>query len=222
MRQGSRSRYETWLSVDRLSAIGRRGCRGKDIRFCCASLCIVADTVGMARTFETTVYTFGELTDKAKERAIDSARSRGWGDGDAWDSEWRGALSGAADALGFTVKDWSVGTCSHSYCTIDFDTEAADLSGVRAWKYLQNNGVGIAIMDPCPFTGFCGDEALLDPLRAFLLKPDDTNLLGLFQKCVDSWVSAWVSDMEYESSDEAITESIEANEVEFHENGRIL
>jgi len=171
----------------------------------------------------TVLYHFDELpTDEAKERAIESARERGWYDGSGWEGEWRDALKGAEETLPFSVRDWEVGLWSPSFVTIDTDEDAGSLVGVRAWKWLHANGIAEAIADPCPWTGYCGDEAFLDPLRAFLARPDlGTTLEDLLQACADSWVSGWVQDMEYQTSDEAIAESLQANEYEFDEAGNL-
>lgn len=171
----------------------------------------------MMRVETVPIFTFGELSDDAKARAIESARAAGWGE-DGWGEEWRESLDKAAEALGFTVKDWSVGGRG-TFCSIDAGPHSDAMTGVRAWKWLHNNGVADAIAEPCPFTGYCGDEALLDPLRAFLLAPDGRSVEEVFEDCATSWARAWEEDMEYQSSDEAIAESLEVNEVEFTGSG---
>lgn len=173
------------------------------------------------RTCNVTLYKYNELDERAQERARDAARNAGWF-GDAWEGEWRDSLDKAQHALPFRVVDWSVGLGSHSFARVSVEDDVAELAGARAWKYLQNNGIAEAIGEDgaCPFTGYCGDESLLDPLRAFLLRPHPRTTLGeLFQDCADSWVRAWLADMEYQLSDEYVAEHLEVNEYEYTEDG---
>lgn len=170
------------------------------------------------RTEEVKVFKFSELSDEAKTNAIEHARNNGWY-GDAWEAEWRRSLDKASDALGFKVNNWSVGGRG-TFCSIELDESIGELSGVRAWKWLQNNGVLDAIKEHGPFTGYCGDESLLGPLRDFIRMPDSQTLEDIYQDCVSSWAHAWERDMEWQQSDEYIAEDLEANVHEFTEGGR--
>jgi hypothetical protein len=173
----------------------------------------------MSRTIEVTLYKYNELEERAQERARDAARERGWY-GDAWADEWRSTIDKGADALDFKVKDWSVGAYSHTYCTIEIaDDDVAELAGVRAWKYLTTHYAD-AIEKECPFTGVMGDEQFLDPLRAFLKRPNTTSTVqDILEECAGAWARGWRDDMEFQTSDEYVAEDLEANEREFHENG---
>lgn len=169
------------------------------------------------RTETRTLYTYDELSERAQERARDGARSSGWY-GDAWAEEWRDTLKSASAVFGVSV-DWEVGGRG-TYCSVTFDVaDVGELRGVRAWKYAHAQWAE-AIAAECPFTGYCGDESFLDPLRAFLKRPAlDVTLADVFVDCGASWASAWESDMEFQQSDEYVGEDLEANGHEFTKDG---
>tara|TARA_E500000305_G_C4028231_1_gene243101 strand:+ start:4040 stop:4567 length:528 start_codon:yes stop_codon:yes gene_type:complete len=171
------------------------------------------------RTETFTIYTFEELSGEVQAVAIENARER-FDYGLEWGDKWRETIQVASETLGLIVDDWSVNPWGRSHARVEMrDDVAASLSGVRAWKWLHSNGVAEAIREDCPFTGYCGDESFLDPMRAFLKKPTDATLQELVSECADSWAKAWAADMEYLQSDEAIRESLIANGREFTANG---
>lgn len=75
----------------------------------------------------------------------------------------------------------------------------------------------------CPFTGFCADDDILQPLRDFVKnptsKPPTYDLNDLIDDCVSAWNSSWIADVDNYLSDESITEDIRLNEYQFTENG---
>ena len=83
----------------------------------------------------------------------------------------------------------------------------------------------------CPFTGYCGDEDLLDPLRKFLaegFKADEarpvtqrSTLTDLLDDCVRSWLKSFEEDYEYQHTLECFKEMAETDGWEFTENGEI-
>jgi hypothetical protein len=205
------------------------------------------------RTIETKVYPFTELSEEAKEAAINSIRAMRYHWGYDWSEEWVDSLKSFCYQIGATLKEYSVSTCSPSYTTVsitrdEFDPE--ELTGLRLRTWLINNWLPLFrqgkyyskskwfngeykctsrrskvffTYHDCPFTGYCGDNSLIHPVLTFIDKPDSrTSLLDLLQDCADSWVEDWVSDMEYQDSDEAIRETIEPNGYEFTEEGELI
>jgi hypothetical protein len=71
----------------------------------------------------------------------------------------------------------------------------------------------------CPFTGVCYDEYLLQPLKDFVKKPDNRNFEDLMTEAGESLCKSLESGDEYQNSDEAIIERMEANDYEFTEDG---
>jgi hypothetical protein len=180
----------------------------------------------MARALEITVYTFDELDASAQERVINN-----WRDGAQffWTDEWAQSLDAFAKLAPLTVRNWEIGYRSNGV-TFDMDQDdnygdgIAELSGVRAWKWLVNNGwAELAAGQDCPFTGYCGDEDLLDAIRDALAKPAAiTSLRDVFADALYNWAKAFEGDIDHWHSEEAIREDIEANGCEFYANGTIV
>lgn len=179
----------------------------------------------MARieTITRTLYQFDELSESAKERA------RVWyreGDCWPWGDEWwesAKAFSGIAP-IEITEADYSRGAVSYRWTG---DDEVAELEGVRAWKWLQNNGwfAWAAKEKPgaCSMTGYCGDAPFADPLiDSYLKHPRRVpSLKQVFYEMAQSWVSAARDDLEDSQSDDAADENMRINEYEFTEAGDI-
>jgi hypothetical protein len=180
----------------------------------------------MARALEITVYTFDELDASTQERVINDWRE---GDQSFWSNEWSDSLDAFAKLAPLTVRNWEIGYRNNGV-TFDMDQDdnygdgIAELSGVRAWKWLVNNGwAKLAAGQDCPFTGYCGDEDLLDAIRAALASPASiTSLRNVFADALHDWAKAFERDVDYWHSEETIREDIEANEYEFYANGTIV
>jgi hypothetical protein len=173
----------------------------------------------MARVLEVTVYKLDELDADVRQRVISN-----WREGDTffWSDEWRDSLDAFAKIAPLTIRNWEVGYRSNGV-TFDMDENVADLSGVRAWKWLVNNGwAKLATGQDCPFTGYCGDEDLLDAIRAAIANPASiTSLRDVFADALHDWAKAFERDIDHWGSEEAIREDIEANEYEFNANGTL-
>lgn len=152
-------------------------------------------------------YSFSELSDEAKETAISNCRSKGFEY--HWQDENRHSLSAFCALFGVKVTDYSIGTYGHSYIKTD-----ADNGHFRSW-----NKAKVAAI-PEFLTGYCLD---CDFIEAFKKEFERTgNVLSAFNDAIDAGLSAWVADLEDQESDAYIIESIEANEYQFLENGRML
>lgn len=85
------------------------------------------------------LYTFNELSDVAKAKAIENYRQ--YKSGDQFDfSEYKESLRAFCDDLCVEVRDWSygLGGCDVRY-EINHSSDVEDLSGVRAYKWIINN-----------------------------------------------------------------------------------
>jgi hypothetical protein len=183
---------------------------------------------------EVYAYKFDELAEATQSRIIER-----WREGDTffWADEWQDSLKAFADRAPLTIRDWNVG---YPRTYVDFATHEDDnygdglatLSGVRAWKWLMNNGWG-DLVNPkptkknphpsCPFTGYCGDEDLLDAIRTALAYPSKiASLRDVFAECLYDWAKAFERDYDYWHSEECIREEIEANGYEFYDDGSMV
>lgn len=152
-----------------------------------------------------TIYTFAELPERAKERAISDWRSRGI-PYDWWD-ESINSLKAFTEHFGVRIKDYSVGGYSYSYVTTDAEN-----------RHFRGRKLRDFDPDHMP-TGYCADCALWGTFHAEWKKTGDA--LGAFNEALDAWVRDVVADMEYQDSDEAIAETLEANDYQFTEDGEV-
>jgi len=167
------------------------------------------------------------------EKVFECIRSN-WHDLYGWQSENRASIQAFADHFNLSGLDWQVSTCSYSYAKAEVkddgygETPLGQMSGVRLWKYLNNSGLLTYRHDgklrdlldgQCPFTGYCFDEWLLDPIREFITRPDGRTFQDIVNDCLSAWVTAYVSDWEYAYTDEALRDLCEYNAYEFTEDG---
>lgn len=200
------------------------------------------------------VFTFNELSDTAKKKAVECYRAYRGGD-DFYFSEYNASLEAFAKDIGININNWSYGL---DCCTVDFDFGELEvlntITGARAYKWIVNNVKGLRpgprvytvsrevnrhgftrnerivkrvsgvyrADDCCNYTGVCCDEDLLQPFREFLVKPDSRSVEDLINEAIDSYCRALQADLEYQESDEFLTEELTNGDTpEFFENGTI-
>lgn len=157
------------------------------------------------RTITKNVYTFSELSDKAKERAISDYRVNtpylSWDD--------------ALESLNAFMKhfkigglSYSVGTCSHSHVITGAKHE--DFRGVKLKDFTG---------DEMP-TGYCADYPLWHTFHEQFKKSGDAH--NAFKGAIAAWLADVLADMEDDNSDERISENIEDNDYEFYDNGEMI
>jgi hypothetical protein len=180
--------------------------------------------IQMAQTRTITVYSFSELNDDAKAYAIEAYRSAGMEP--AWCDEWidsMRAFEKVAPVYNVTFEAGGYRCASVSFEPYGgyYIDDVMALSGVRAWKWLVNNGWrDLATNGDCPLTGYCGDEDLLDAIRKALKNPKGiASIYDVFNDCLHDWVFAFNADLEHQESDEYIAEMLEENGYEFMGDG---
>jgi hypothetical protein len=155
------------------------------------------------RTIETTVFKFNELSDTAKQKAIDRMRETDFYQSSEYFSTVKKALD---EMFGLELTSWDIDwdNINRSDWKINFDRMEdyrLELTGQRLRTYLVNNLWCIfferkhwgkyaknestgkwrypyyskiqRVKSCCPFTGFMGDECFLDVFRDFLDKPNE-------------------------------------------------
>lgn len=159
------------------------------------------------RTLEVSIYTFDELSDKAKQRAI-----QWWIECESFDPAWthesRQSIEAFCGKYCVTLTNWSVGAWS----TPEYSTDVTN-ANFRGLK-LKN-----VTREEYP-TGYCLDGTLSIAFYDELKRTG--NALGAFKHALDEGFSAWVSYLEYQQSEESAIESIRANEYEFYADGEIV
>ena len=173
------------------------------------------------RTETRKIYKFSELSESTQSRAIETYRTSDFTIIYPWHDEAWQSIQESTRTLPFTVReaDYDRRYTKH---TITLDDDVANLTGTRAWKWLHNNG----FFDPklisgnCPFTGYSMDEDILDPIREAHTSPASIRSLEqLFHDCISSWLFAVCADIEYFYTDEAIAETLDADEYEYLVDG---
>ncbi len=177
------------------------------------------------------VYSFDELSESAKETAREWFReSDCWGWSEEW---WQSAQAFSRIApiditkADYSRRDVAIRWNGISYVNrFDHDDSIRELSGFRAWKWLNNNGwfewAAKESQGAYSMTGYCGDAPFGDALMAYAINPARVPTIEqVFYECAQEWVNQAADDMEYSYSDEAIDESIRINEYEFTADGRI-
>jgi len=171
---------------------------------------------------ETTVYTLEELSESAKEKAHGDWLNCSdlW----HWQGEWEDSLNAFCAIAPVKWSEYNLDWGSISYRWKE-DESLAELSGVRAWKWLLNNGwFDLAERNArgeCTLTGYCGDCDLFDPIHKVRDNPNKVpSLKQVFYECLQYWVYAARRDYEYCASMESFAETCEANEWLFTEGGK--
>lgn len=80
---------------------------------------------------------------------------------------------------------------------------------------------GIFLTTDCVLTGYCMDMDILDPIYKFLDKPDNQSFRDLLEDCFDEWIKACNADIDWQNSDEYISEELVNNDYEFTEDGTL-
>lgn len=184
---------------------------------------------------EIKVYQYSELSEKAKQVAIenylDSEREFHWG------NEWVETIKNGLKHFGFGLGNRYIihyDSATQSHAPIEWQDDVfkiAELAGVRLWKYLHNNDLLTYfckywkkkrdLLDgDCPFTGYCGDEVFLDPVREFVKQPTNITFLELMKDCVWKTLLALQDDYEHQNSEEFANEELEIMDWEYFEDGR--
>lgn len=155
------------------------------------------------RTIEKTIYTFDELDEYAKSRAREWYRS---GIEYPWWVDAKSSLREFCDEFGISVLDYSIGGRGA------FIRTDADNSKFRGCKLSQFDREAMP-------TGFCFDCSLRYTFADEWKKTGDA--LESFKSALDAFLREVENDVEYQYSDEAVEESIEANGYEFDEGGHL-
>jgi hypothetical protein len=122
--------------------------------------------------------------------------------GAPWNDEVMDSLKAIIKAAGYRLTDWNVSSSNYSYIKLSSNDNIDDLSGARAFAWLENKILSKhripwlpftnakrreyaatlkayspchpagkrhfyapGCVNPCPFTGYCGDESFLDDLK---------------------------------------------------------
>ena len=166
-----------------------------------------------------TAYTFDELSPEAQERALSKLP---YDECEYSMEEARESLLTFAKTT-YRLRDWRIGDSSRSFTRWDIPERIAELSGPRAFAWIENN-IFEPIRQPwnlrdksrryyrpgtlkaCPYTGVCFDEEILGAFR----DRDPRLTIGeRFSSIGDRLTRVIESDIEYQNSEEGRRERAE-------------
>ena len=197
------------------------------------------------RTIEHQIFRYNELSEQAKEVAIESMRERIGStiiESDSYD--YRNTLDKIEHVFGVKVYDWSVDECNFyfrfEFTNIEEETEneprlllrylntnvlpyidnkrryySKTARASRKSRILCNNGYEYCL------TGCWCDEAIDNALNNINQSVKNKfNARDFVESILEGFFKQWQNDYEYACSDDCIVEGIEANDYEFFENGK--
>lgn len=197
------------------------------------------------RTIERKIYRYDELSEQAKQVAIDSLRDRISGTRiDSDSADYRNTLEMIEQIFRVNVYDWHVDEYN-SYFRFDFVGIDEDIENEPRLllRYLNNNvlpcidnrkryykrGCSASRRSKIMFenkyyyciTGTWTDSAIDDALNNIKRSlKKHLNAREFVKGILEGFFEQWRNDCEYAISDECIAEDIEANDYEFYENGK--
>jgi hypothetical protein len=181
------------------------------------------------------VYSFDELSNSAKSKAIDNWRNNNYESGSFWASENRQSMEKFAELFPIKIIDWSYGGRGEGvYFRFTDDYNLGEMSGLRLAKFIWNNyksdiytykyysicngrkncvGIGSKSRHSkiqleefgCPFTGFYMDNEILAPLFDFMRKPSKNTT---FKDLLDECFEAWIKACNDDTESQNSDESI--------------
>ena len=198
------------------------------------------------RTIQTKVYTLNELSEDAKEAALNSAREI--------DNFYADDIINSIKAI-TELFDIKTGNEWTDFRTGHIDDDVLGLSGIRLLKYLTNNywhslfrgkyyslwsktevsykyhKEGYPVLksrrskvmfnNDFTLTGICYDNDILKPVYEFMQNPyKHTTFEDLIKEMENAAYQCFIDAEEWVNSEEYLTETIEANGYEFTEDGQ--
>ena len=158
----------------------------------------------MPKFIEVPVYTIGELSDKARDKAHAEYLSCGF-DFDVSDNI--STIKSFCDLFDVDLKSWSIDSCSYSYDATTPQqrniTKREAIAMVNSWEITQ---------------GYFLASIACDAIKSEWYSGDIKHAIG---EALDSMFQAMQSDLEYQQSVECFVESCESNEWTFLESGEL-
>lgn len=180
-----------------------------------------------------------ELNNKAYEKAYNN-----WLEGNYYfyGEDNAKTLEKFCSMFNITCQDWQYDSCNYRYRLSVID-ELKGLTGKALIRTLYNT-MNLITMEhkkfhsktskvksssvlfeekECPLTGYGMDEAILQPIKDFLKKPNmREDYRGIMEDCLEAFFLACRKDLEYCSSEEYFLDEAEANEYKYESDGTMF
>lgn len=174
------------------------------------------------KTIEITLYSFSELSEEAKKRAVENhaINAQFMGGDEAIETIEKIAEYFGSKLTRYEI-DWT-GCCSYSSAL--FDTDGIELSEKELKKLIKGMGSynkeTLKGNGDCKFTGVCYDEDFADGARKAFFD-GERDLSKILEAGFRSLLKSCANEYEHELSEEAYSEQCEANETQFTKSGNI-
>lgn len=194
-----------------------------------------------------TLYTYGELSDGAKEKAYYK-----WcvGNEYLWADDNTKTLKAFTSVFDFLdVRDWEY-DAYNTYYRFEIDTpyewedgDLQDLKGVKLYKFIQNYLVDFMVyktysvngkerkskisweyQNNCQLTGYYLDCEIMHPIFKYLSdfhRMQDVTLYELMDECMSAWIQACRNDCRYCESEEYFLEETNDHNLYYYEDGTL-
>jgi len=156
------------------------------------------------RTIEIDIFKYSELTDSAKASAREWLQRGGY----VWIDESIDSIRAFCDHFGVKLEGYYLSPYAHSYIET-----SADNSNFRRYTLKQSEEE--KGLTP---TGYCLDCDLFETMHK-RMKETGCALIA-FNDAIEAGKRGIIADMEYQDSEEYISEMMEINDYEFKENGK--
>lgn len=158
------------------------------------------------REITQTLYTFDELSEDAKKRAIDEMYER---TEYPFFDDFISSVKAFCDYFGIKIRDYQLcEQISRSYIQTDAAQFHFDSFDVKRFK------------EEWPSDGyFIGEELCRVFVEYVYATPDD--VLDAFKGAIEDAIHSLAQDISYTYSEESLIENINSNEYEFFENGQM-
>lgn len=170
------------------------------------------------RTVEVKVYKYDELSEEAKERALNEYNANSEYN---WSSEALESIKALARHFGGELSDYSIDwlDCGRSSLSFSMPEDLTQREVAEKLKalgtYNKKTGKGHG---ECKLTGVCFDEDAIDGFRA-AWRSGERDLVECMRMAGEYLLQACREDYEHQLSEKSFKETCEANEYEFLENG---
>ena len=174
------------------------------------------------RTIEVKVFTFDELSDKAKQNAIET-----WSGGQEyfWGDEAIESLKQFVDHFNGNLSNWNIDFLDpyRNEYKLDLPKGMEDEEILNLILSLGSYNKDTLKGDgECKLSGYCMDESLGDGIRESWFNDGERDLRELVMAGINQWEIDVRKDCEYQCSEEYFAECCEANEYEFTEDGELI
>lgn len=191
------------------------------------------------RTIEVKLFSYDELSEKAKEKALKRYRAT---EEYFWFDDGLKTIKDGLALFDFKLAYYSIDLGHISDIKLmsqHIEDAVEELYGLRLRKYIYNTYYWriyklrdylkgdkvrrsrIMVDRIYSYTGYCADEIFLDELYEFMAKPDHRNFKELMLGCCADVISYMYRDYTYQLSEEYFREYCFGNDCEFYEDGEM-